>query len=59
MDYENQTIGGMVEELIIIKDSLFNYLSERQIETINNACNVLDHEFNRLITVDEVLNKKE
>lgn len=54
----NQTVGQTVEELITIKDKLSSHLDGSQIEAINNACNILDYGFNRLATVDEVLNKK-
>ena len=55
----NQTVGQTVEELISIKDKFAYDLTESQREAINNACNILDHKFDRLATIDEILNSKE
>ena len=54
---DKQTIGEIVERLIYIKD---NYGIEDlgDLEAINNACNVLDHKFDRMDTVNKVLGEE-
>lgn len=57
MDKNKQlTIGEIVERLIYIKD---NYGIEDlgDLEAINNACNILDHRFNRFFLAQQVINE--
>ena len=52
---EQQTLGQVVERLIGIKDRLLNYLSPEEIDAINDACNVIDHKFDRHTKADTVI----
>ena len=54
-----QTLGQVVERLIHIKDKFANLLELEEINAINDACNVIDHKFNRHITADEAIYGKE
>lgn len=58
MNGENQILGEVVERLIYIKDN-YGIEDRGDLDAINNACNILSHKFNRLDTVDKVLNSKE
>lgn len=49
------TIGGIIDTLCLIKDRYKGSLSLREIDTINDACNILDHCLNRFRTVDNIL----
>ena len=55
---EDQIIGEVVERLIFIKRN-YGIEDRGDINAINNACNILSHKFNRLDSVDKVLNSKE
>ena len=48
-------IGEIVERLIYIKDT-YNVTSLNDLEAINEACNVLDHRFNRFDDSHELRN---
>lgn len=54
-----QTLGQVVERLIYIKDRFENLLEPEEIDAINDACNVIDHKFNRHITANEAIYGKE
>lgn len=56
MNNENQIIGQIVETLISIKDRHADSLLRSEIEAINDACNILDHRFNRFDTADALIN---
>ena len=45
-NYYEQTVGEIVEQLIRIKDR-GSVITRRDIESINNACNILSHTFNK------------
>lgn len=49
------TIGGIIDTLCLIKDRYRGSLSMKEIDTINDACNILDHCLNRFRTVDNIL----
>lgn len=49
------TIGGIIDTLCLIKDRHRASLTSREIDTINNACNILDHCLNQCRTVDNIL----
>lgn len=53
---KSQTIGEIIENLIYIKD---NYGIEDlgDLDSINNACNILSHNFNRFATADLLINE--
>lgn len=46
-------VGEIIERLISIKDNCDIGFENR--EAINNACNILSHNFNRLSTAEEIL----
>lgn len=50
----NQTIGEIIERLIYIKD---NYGIEDldDLNAINNACNILEDNFSRIITANKLV----
>lgn len=52
-----QTVGEIVERLIFIKDN-YGIEDRGDLEAINNACNILDHKFNRLTMADEILKEE-
>ena len=45
-NYYEQTVGEIVEQLIRIKDR-GSVINRDDIESINNACNILSHTFNK------------
>lgn len=49
------TIGQIVENLINIKDTHKKELTSEEVDAINDACNILDHNFNRYDTKTEVV----
>ena len=49
------TIGGIIDTLCLIKDRYRASLSVREIDTLNNTCNILDHCLNQFRTVDNIL----
>ena len=51
----NQTVGEIIEELICVKDRLSAELWGTEIDAINNACNILNHNFDRMSTADELM----
>ncbi len=53
----NQLIGEIVERLIYIKDN-YDIKDRRDLEAINNACNILSYKFDRLTSVNMLLDKK-
>jgi hypothetical protein len=59
MGYQQETLGQVVERLINIKDRFANSLSFEEKEAINNACNIIDHKFDRHATANEVIYGKE
>lgn len=53
---KSQTIGEIIENLIYVKD----YCDIRSLDildSINNACNILSHNFNRFATADVLINE--
>ena len=51
----NQTIGEITERLIRIKDSFKSSMSSEEIEAINDCCNILNHNFNRFATIQDLI----
>ena len=49
------TIGGIIDTLCLIKDRYRSSLSMGEIDTINDACNILDYCLTRFRTVDNIL----
>lgn len=49
-----QTVGEIIEELISVKDRLSPDLWGTEIDAINNACNILNHNFDRMTTSDKL-----
>lgn len=58
MHGEEQTLGEVVERLIFIKRN-YGIEDRGDLDAINNACNILSNKFNRLDTVNKVLDSKE
>ena len=50
-----QTVGQVIEALISIKDDNKDNLSNYDINAINNACNILDHNFNSMILAEKAI----
>lgn len=55
-NYYEQTVGEIVEQLIRIKDR-GSVITRCDIESINNACNILSHTFNRNETAGRLINE--
>ena len=55
-NYYEQTVGKIVEQLIRIKDR-GSVITRCDIESINNACNILSHTFNRNETAGRLINE--
>lgn len=55
-NYYEQTVGEIVEQLIRIKDR-GSVINRDDIESINNACNILSHMFNKNEMAGEVINE--
>ena len=51
----NQTVGEIIEKLIYIKDN-YGIEDRGDLEAINNACNILSHNFDRLTTANILIN---
>lgn len=49
------TIGGIIDTLCLIKDRYRGSLSVREIDAINEACNVMEHCLTQFRTTDNVL----
>lgn len=50
-----QTVGQVIEALIAIKDDNRDNLSNYDINAINNACNILDHNFNSMTLAEKAI----
>ena len=50
-----QTVGQVIEALISIKDDNRDNLSNYDINAINNACNILDHNFNSMTLAEKAI----
>jgi hypothetical protein len=50
-------VGALVEELISIKDGLRNDLYVSQIDALNDACNIIYHNFPSDADVSECIDK--
>ena len=53
----NSTVGEIVERLIYIKDSYA--LKNADLNAINDVCNILSHNFDRMSTVNDLLRKEQ